>query len=152
MRISALLICAPLMLAGCSGENRDTSNSAEEFAARINGGAPSGEATPAQVEAPVAAPTVVAPRPVGNAQNTAQPTINPATGKIVQACNADAMGPFLGRLDDEATRLDVMATAQGASDVRFIAPGTDFIASDPANPRLNLMLDAEGVIRDARCG
>jgi hypothetical protein len=146
-----MLICAIawLALASCSGGNDDTSDAAEDFAARINGGTPAAEATPAQAPTPVAAPTVVPPREAGT---QAPLTINPATGKIVQACNADAMGPFLGRLADDATRLDVMATAQGASDVRFIAPGTDFIASDPANPRLNLMLDAEGIIRDARCG
>ena len=151
MKIAALIFCAPvaLMLAACSGGNGDSSNSAEDFAARINGGNPTSEATPAVVPAPVAAPTVVPPREPGT---EASPAVDPATGQIILACNADAMGPFLGRLADEATRLDVMAAAQGASDVRFISPGTDYIRSDPANPRLNLMLDAQGIIRDAKCG
>ena len=47
---------------------------------------------------------------------------------------------------------DKMSAAEGASDVRFVDAGSEFIPPDPANPRLNIMLDARGIIRDAKCG
>lgn len=131
-------------LAACStAEEADTSGNADEFAARINGG----EAAP-QVNATVA-PTVVPPR-----ENAAEGAFAPGTATDPESatCSANKMGPFIGKVADEATRLDVMNAAAGAAEVRFIAPGGDYIRPDPTNPRLNIMIDKQGIIRDARCG
>jgi GTPase Era involved in 16S rRNA processing len=63
------------------------------------------------------------------------------------------MGPFIGKLADEATRREIV-TLLGRSDnvriVTFDTPG--YINPNPKSPRLNLMLDAQSIIRDARCG
>ena len=62
------------------------------------------------------------------------------------------MGNFIGKPADEATRAAILVAATGAREVRFVPPGSDYIRPDPTNPRLNLMLDNTGIIRDARCG
>ena len=144
MNLTAKLACcaAIFSLAACSApEETDTSAVADDFSARINGGNSAPQAT--------ATPTVVPPRE-GAAEGVYAP--GTATDPQSQTCNANLMGPFIGRPADEATRLEVMSAAAGASDVRFITPGSDYIRPDATNPRLNLMLDRDGIIRDARCG
>jgi hypothetical protein len=145
MKTLAMIITAPalLTLAACSSEEPDTNNSADDFAARING-----DTQAPKVEATVA-PTIAPPR-----ENAAPGAYAPgtATDPASQTCNANKMGPFLGRPADDATRLAVMSAAAGAAEVRFVQPGSDFISPDPTNPRLNIMLDNQGIIRDARCG
>lgn len=131
-----------LALSACGGNAQtDTEEVANDYAARINGGkqAPQGNV----------APTVVPPR-----ADAAQGAFAPGTATDPQSmtCNANKMGPFIGRPADDTTRLEVMSAAQGAAEVRFISPGGDFIRPDPTHPRLNLMLDSQGIIRDARCG
>ena len=145
---SALLALA---LGACSeSEPAEPDDAAADFAARINGGrAPAETPGPASPEGsqPLAAPTVVPPR---RANPGTPPPANFAP--VTMSCKADRMGPFLGRQADEATRLDIMSAAQGATNVRFVDAGSEYIASDPANPQLNIMLDARGIIRDAKCG
>lgn len=140
---TALAMGALLALGACGGNETETpaSNEAADFAARINGGA-------ATSPAPVA-PTVVEPRE-GAAEGAFAP--GTATDPESATCGANAMGPFMGKLADDATRAAIMTAAAGASEVRFIAAGSDYIRPDPTNPRLNLMLDTQGIIRDARCG
>jgi len=141
--VLALATTALFTLSACnSNEPVDQTEVADEFASRINGdSAPAPEAT--------VAPTVVPPR-----EGAAEGAYSPGTATDPQArtCNANKMGPFIGRPADDATRLEVISAAAGAADVRFIAPGSDYVRPDPTNPRLNLMLDAQGIIRDARCG
>ena len=60
------------------------------------------------------------------------------------------MAPFIGKQADDKTRIAI-AKAAGGNAVAVVAFGTEPAGSDPANPRLNLMLDQGGVIRDARC-
>ena len=45
-----------------------------------------------------------------------------------------------------------MEAATGIPEVRFIAPGSDYIKPDPTHPRLNVMIAVDGIIRDIRCG
>ncbi len=139
---TAFSITALLVLAGCgASETPDTTSEIDDFAARINGNDPS--------PAGSVAPTVVPPR-----ENAAPGAYAPGTATDPQArtCNANKMGPFMGRVADDATRLEVISASAGAADVRFITPGSDFIRPDPTHPRLNIMLDNQGIIRDARCG
>ena len=141
---STASLVALLGLAACSQpQEANTDAVAEDFAARINGAdaAPPVEAT--------ATPTVVPPR-----ENAAEGAFSQGTATDPQSvtCGANKMGPFLGKLADEATRLEVMNAAAGAAEVRFIAAGSEYIRPDSTNPRLNLMLDAQNIIRDARCG
>lgn len=140
---SALSMLAMLLLSACSAAETDTANSADDFAARINGGdTPNAQAT--------VAPTVAPPR-----ENAAPGAFAPGTATDPESatCAANMMGPYLGKLADEATRSAIDAAAFGAaSEVRFVAPGGDYISPDPTSSRLNLMLDNQGIIRDARCG
>ena len=148
------LIPALGVLAACSeAEPVEPNDAAADFAARINGGAPpQGQPTAAPAQQQLPTPQIVPPRPAPAPQAIPLSGAPPGSGPISPNCNADRMGPFLGREADEATRLAVMAAAEGASDVRFIDAGSTFIPPDPANPRLNIMLDAFGIIRDAKCG
>ncbi len=137
-------ICAAtalLVLAACGNTTEQpSSNTAEDFAARINGGQQAAQGT---VE-----PTVAEPQ-----KGAAPGPYTPGTQTDPNAtCGANVMGPYIGKTADEATRSEIMGVIAGTNEVRFIAPGGDYIRPDPTHQRLNLMLDAAGVIRDARCG
>jgi len=156
---SHCLVCAlPVLLAlsACGGNETDATQSADDFAARINGEA-TAEGTSAG-SSPVAKTTQAPPQP--KPPQIAQPLPNAAPGPYEPGtatdpesatCSANIMGPFLGRAADAATRAEIQQVAVNASAIRFLEPGSGLIA-DPTNPRLNLMLDYTGVIRDARCG
>lgn len=141
MKKLAVCIALSLALASCGKNGADNSNSADDFAARINGGQPNAQAT--------IAPTVVEPL-----EGAAEGAFSPGTATDPQSagCNANAMGEYIGREADEATRVAIQTAATSASEVRFIAPGFGYIRPDPTSPRLNMMLDNLGIIRDARCG
>ncbi|WP_299295277.1 hypothetical protein [uncultured Erythrobacter sp.] len=132
---------ALLVLTACGNTaEQPSSNTAEDFAARINGGQQSAQGT---VE-----PTIAQPK-----QGAAPGPYTPGTQTDPNVtCGANVMGPYIGQVADEATRSEIMGVIAGTNEVRFISPGGDFIRPDPTHPRLNLMLDATGVIRDARCG
>lgn len=143
MKIFARIAAAASLLAlsACGSGVEETSNSAEDFAARINGG----NATGAQA---TQAPQVAEPLP-----GAAPGPFTPGTQTDPSsACGATKMGPFIGKVADDPTRVQIMAAAEGILEVRFIAAGSPYINPDPTNPRLNLMLDQQNVIRDARCG
>ncbi len=144
-RITTIIAVAGLaMLSACSGgTEEDTSNEADDFAARING-----DGTPA------AAPGDQAPRIAQPLPNAAPGAFAPgtATDPASENCGANRMGQFLGKAADDSTRNAIMEVASDINQIRFIAPGSDNIVPDPTNPRLNIMLDSAGIIRDARCG
>ena len=143
IKISAFLALPAIMaLAACASEPAEPSTeAAEEFAARINGAGPTAGAG--------VAPTVAQPLE-GAAEGAFSP--GTATDPGSSTCAANAMGPFIGKEADDATRAQIMTAAAGASEVRFIPQGSPYVRPDPTNPRLNLMLDNLGIIRDARCG
>lgn len=138
----AALISLPafIALAAC-GASTGEDNNADDFAARINGSQPAAEAT--------VAPTVAEPlegaAPGAYAAGT-------ATDPASATCSANLMGPYIGKPADDATRAQIITVAAGAREVRFISPGSAYIRPDPTSPRLNLMIDNIGIIRDARCG
>ncbi len=142
-RHSAILAVAFALGLGACGSGTDTpaSNSADEFAARINGG---------QANAPQGGvePTIAQPKP-GAAPGPYTPGTH--TDPNV-ACGANVMGPYLGKQADDATRSEIVNVIGGTNEVRFVMPGGNYIEPNPLSPRLNLMLDAAGIIRDARCG
>lgn len=153
-RIAHLLLTAlaASALAACSSEPEpvDPAAEADEFAQRINAGTP----TPAPAAAPTAAATV-APRIAQPLPDAAPGPFMPgtATDPASATCGANRMGPFIGKLADEPTRLEIVKTLGRSENVRFVAFGSGgYINPDPTNPRLSLMLDAQGIIRDARCG
>lgn len=137
---ATITLPALLALAACGG-GTEKDSSADDFAARINGGGPNPAAT--------VAPTVVEPLDGAAAGAYAPGT---ATDPESATCGANEMGPYIGKPADDATRAAIMVAASGASEVRFVAPGSAYIRPDPTNPRLNLMIDNLGIIRDARCG
>lgn len=143
--------CAALIslcLAGCGGaaDTPEPTNEAEDFAARINAGSAK---KAAQAPQAAQAPTIAPPR-----KNAAEGVYAPgtATDPDSATCGANRMGQFLGQQADDATRAAIMEVAFDISEIRFITPGSDYIRPDPTHPRLNIMIDPAGVIRDARCG
>lgn len=147
-KITAILISSAfLCLTACGQTAESGSNSADDFAARING-----DEKPAT--APVVnatnAPTIAAPLP-----NAAEGAFSPGTMTDPESstCGANAMGEFIGKPADNAVRQAVIDAASGkAASVRFVLPGSATVNPDPTNPRLSMMIDNLGVIRDARCG
>ncbi|MEM6476584.1 MAG: hypothetical protein AAF687_10500 [Pseudomonadota bacterium] len=138
-------MAALLALSACGGAEEPTGNQADDFAARIG----SSEGNNKPVAQGTVAPTMQEEKP-GAAPGpfTAGTQTDPNS-----ACGANLVGEFIGKQADDATRVAVQNAATGASEVRFIGAGSsDFINPDPTSPRLNLMLDANQIIRDARCG
>jgi hypothetical protein len=144
---------ATAALAACSSEPApaDPAAEADAFAQRIKSGTPAASApAPAPAPAATAAPRIAQPMP-GAAPGPFMPgtATDPASAK----CGANQMGPFIGKLADEPTRLAIVKTLGRSDQIRFVAFGSGgFINPDATNPRLSLMLDAQGIIRDARCG
>ncbi|MEM6475655.1 MAG: hypothetical protein AAF687_05755, partial [Pseudomonadota bacterium] len=138
-------IAALLAVSACSGAEEPTGDQAEDFAARI--GSNDGKDQP--VAQGTVAPTMQEEKP-----GAAPGPFTPGTQTDPDsACGANLVGEFIGQQADDATRVAVQKAATGASEVRFIGAGNStFINPDPTNPRLNLMLDANQIIRDARCG
>ena len=140
---AAFVIGSALALPGC-GSSPDQSApdgvsaqaEADDFAARINGNQQRATAGQNPASVPGSAPAPI---------QTAPPEIKPV-------CKSDEMLAFLGRPADDATRREIMTASEGIQEVRFIAPGSDYIKPDPTHPRLNIMIDVTGIIRDARCG
>ena len=145
-----LTAAATLALAACSSDPAPTDPAAEAdaFAQRIKSGSPEPAAAPAP--AATAAPRIAQPMP-----NAAPGPFMPgtATDPSSATCGANRMGPFIGKLADEPTRLAIVKALGRSDQIRFVAFGSGgFINPDATNPRLNLMLDQQNIIRDARCG
>ena len=138
---TSLAAASLLVLAACGAPSED--GSADDFASRIGGSA----------DAPAAQGTV-APQTQAVKPGAAPGPFTPGTQTDPDsACAANKVGQFIGKLADDATRSEIQTAAVGAREIRFIAFGSsEFINPDPTNPRLNLMLDAQNIIRDARCG
>lgn len=166
-----------LGLSACASSEEGDASSADDFAARING---DGTTTPTPLASnpkttPPAGPVVLpAPTkaekngtlPAQATQTVPAPTVAPALpapapgtkaagsigGAQSAACGADLVGEFLDKKADLATKAEINRIAKTASDVRFVDASAETVLADPASPRLNIMIDNLGVIRDARCG
>jgi hypothetical protein len=153
IRIAHLFTAAAaLALAACESapEPVDPAAEADAFAQRINAPTPADVAVTIPAAEATAAPRIAQPLP-GAAPGPFIPGTQ--TDPAAATCGANRMGPFLGELADEPTRLEIVKTLGRSDKVRFVAFGSGgYINPDPTNPRLNLMLDAQGIIRDARCG
>ncbi|WP_017664038.1 hypothetical protein [Porphyrobacter sp. AAP82] len=139
-----------LLLGACGSEPDKAANDADSFAARIG----KGEATPGAGGVPVAqgtvAPTVAQPAP-GAAPGVYSP--GTLTDPKASTCGAPLAGPFIGKLADQPTRAEIAKVLGRTDNLRFVAFGSNAsVNPDPTNPRLSIMLDAQNIIRDARCG
>ncbi|MGB3472254.1 MAG: hypothetical protein WBA51_15670 [Erythrobacter sp.] len=138
-----------LALTGCGGaaETPAPKDDAADFAARINAGnsGKTGQAAPQGTQTPTIAP------PRENAAEGAY-AAGTATDPDSATCGANRMGQFLGRPLDDAARAAIMEVASDVTEIRFVPAGADYVKPDPTNPRLNIMTDQAGIIRDARCG
>jgi hypothetical protein len=143
------LLLPVFVLAACGSEPaKSGADEAKSFSDRIGGSGATPAATP--VAAGTVAPTVEAPKPGVAPGAFARGT---ATDPQAAACGATLMGPFLGKLADQPTRAAIAQTLGRTDNLRFVVFGTaDYVNPDPTNPRLSIMLDAQGIIRDARCG
>jgi hypothetical protein len=138
------LAAAVLMLAACGNEPEQPANDAESFAARI--GKP--EATPSPLA--TATPTIAEPLPGAAPGPFARGTLTDPASKT---CGANLMGPFIGKVADQATRAEIVKVLGRTDNLRFVIYGSGgFVNPDPTNPRLSIMLDAQSMIADARCG
>ncbi len=142
------LAFAALALAACGGDPAQPANDAESFAERIGQGeaAPGANPNPAATEAP----RIAKPLPGAARGPFAEGTL---TDPAAKTCGAPLMGPFIGKLADQATRADIAQVLGRTRNLRFVAYGSgQNVNPDPTNPRLSIMLDAQNIIRDARCG
>ncbi len=147
LKLSPAFLALPLVLvlAACGSEPDPAANDADSFAARINqnaGASPAPEAT--------ATPTVAKPLPGAAPGAFAAGT---QTDPAAKTCGANLMGPFIGKPADQPTRAAIAKALGRTDNLRFVVFGSvDTVNPDPTNPRLSLMLDAQNIIRDARCG
>lgn len=134
---------AAFALTACGSEPEQPANDADSFAARI--GKP--EATPNP--AATVAPTIATPLPGAAPGAFAKGTL---TDPASQKCGAPLMGPFIGKLADQATRAEIAKVLGRTDNLRFVIYGSGDVNPDATNPQLSLMLDEQNIIRDARCG
>lgn len=93
-----------------------------------------------------------APEPVAPA-DTMPPQADPVATSLppsMGACNADAVQSLVGQASSEAITEQARVDS-GAASVRVLSPG-DAATMDYREDRLNIMLDADGVIESVRCG
>lgn len=143
-----LVLTLSLTLAACGSETDAPGSDAESFAARIG----AGDATPGVTPNPAATvtPRIVKPLPGAAPGPFARGTLTDPASKT---CGAPLMGPFIGKVADQATRAEIAKMLGRTDNLRFVTYGSvGTVNPDPTNPRLSLMLDAQNVIRDARCG
>ena len=145
------IILPAVVLAACGSEPEQSRNDAASFAARIGA---TDEATPSPggISAPAAtvAPKIAPPLPGAAPGPFARGTLTDPQSKT---CGAPLLGPFIGRLADEATRAEIARMLGRNDNLRFVAPSSGLTVNpDATNPRLSIMLDAQNIIRDARCG
>ena len=154
-----------LGLSGCSEQgapdDADIADTmAQDYAARIKGEAGGQTASsqpgvvsnpgvdPAQPPAPANAPSVaVAPPSAATGPYAPGTATDPNT-----ACNAGLFAAFLGQAPSAQVRAQIAERAVDLPEVRYIPAGSEFIKPDPTNPRLNIMIAVDGIIRDIRCG
>lgn len=138
---------AAITLAACGNDAPKADNDAESFAARIG----KGEAAASSAPNPqaTATPTVAAPLPGAAPGPFAKGTL---TDPAAANCGAPLMGPFMGKLADQPTRAEIVKVLGRTDNLRFVVYNSGGVNPDPTNPRLSVMLDAQNIIRDARCG
>ena len=148
-----LLFAASLTLTACGNDADPASaNEADEFAARINGsGEVAGSAPPTTGDAPrpLASPTTAEPVERADRRAFAERT---AADPASTHCDANKMTPFIGLVADARTRIDIEDAAGQGREIRFLRPGEAPASADPSNPQLNVVLDSQDIIRDAKCG
>lgn len=150
-RAAISITCAAFALSACGSQPEQPGNDAESFAARIG----SGEAAPAPAGAApapeaTATPKIAQPLPGAAPGAFARGTLTDPASKT---CGAPLMGPFIGKAADQPTRAEIAKVLGRTDNLRFVAFGsTSYVNPDPTNPRLSIMLDAQDIIRDARCG
>ena len=145
IRFAFLPLAAALALSACGQTKTADGENADDFAARVNGGSATASSRPQADATPAATAT---PMP-GAAEGQFVP--GTATDPQANGCAAPKVAPFYGKQADEPTRVAIMEAIAPQRDVRFLSPGST-VQPDPNSRRLNVMLDASGIIRDARCG
>jgi hypothetical protein len=138
-----------LAISACGTAPSQSGNDAESFADRIGtGDATPGAGTPAPAgtTTPQIAETLPGAAPGPFSRGT-------LTDPAAKTCGAPLMGPFIGKLADQPTRAEIARKLGRTDNLRFVAYGSiGNVNPDPTNPRLSIMLDAQNIIRDARCG
>ena len=137
---------ALLALTACGSETKAPDNDADSFAERIG----ADKTAPTPNPAATATPQIAEPLPGAAPGPFARGTL---TDPAASTCGAPLMGPFIGKLADQPTRAEIAKVLGRTDNLRFVVYGsTGNVNPDPTNPRLSLMLDAQNIIRDARCG
>ena len=140
-KVAIIGLASLLALAACGPDpdRGSTASEAEDFAARINGGAPTASNAPPTTgdePRPLVTPTVAQPLPQAAQQEFSQ---GRASDPAYTTCDASKMGPFIGLVADARTRIDIEDAAGPGREIRFLRPGGVFVKPDPGNPRLNIV-------------
>ncbi|MBD2841964.1 hypothetical protein [Erythrobacter rubeus] len=153
-----LLAAGSVALPACNEASNvpGSTDAANDFAARINGsgqtiGAREEVVDPEVTTSPAETTPTVAP-PLNEVAAPVVFTPGTVSDPASETCGANLMQPFIGVSADIAVRAEIASVASQTEEIRFVEPGEPYITPDAGSPRLNLMLDPEGIIRDARCG
>lgn len=148
VKFAALSLSSLALLSAC-GEPAGEGETADDYAARLNGKASAQDTSRSTSgsERGQGAPNVATPPP-GAAPGPFEPGTQ--TDPQAAACGAPDAAPAVGQSYAQAEVAIRDALPSGAS-VRVVRPGQ--ATTEDYNPRrLNVMLDAGGVVRDLRCG
>ncbi len=135
-----------LTLSACSdaGQNAE---SADDFAARVNG-APAAGGTAQAADGQQYAPKIAAAQPGAAA---GPPEAGTQTDPAASSCGANKGGQYLGQADSAQLREAIGQIVPADGSMRVVPYG-GVIDASYREKRLNVMLDAGGIIRDLRCG
>lgn len=136
-----LALTVPAILLAACGQAAEEGDTAEDFAARVNGTAPQASGAIPAGDLPG---KPVPPKP---SPTWADAALTPDMAN----CGADKVAPFLGQPDNSQTRKAIVEALGGSANLRFVKPGNT-VEPDPRSKRLNVMVDVTGTIRTARCG
>ncbi|MXP13976.1 hypothetical protein GRI44_04345 [Altererythrobacter confluentis] len=148
-RIAALGLFPAIFiaLAACGNADQQT-ETADDFAARVNGAPVAANTSATGQPGQQYAPQLAAP--VSGAA-AGPPEARRQTDPASASCGANRGAKFLGQPASDQINAEISQILPAGATMRVVSYG-EAVDSDFRNARLNIMLDAGGIIRDLRCG
>lgn len=134
------LIIALVALSVVACGEPQQAETAEEFAARVQGQQTTAEPSGVIAQDPAA--------------NEAEPAINETGNSIdpqAASCGAPAAAKYLGQGLNDVISRGIHDVIPEGTRVRVLKPGSTMVAN-PGSDRLNVIIDNDGIITDFRCG
>lgn len=142
------IISSILILGACGAPTAPDNSEVSDYASRIKLEGKTAEEAANNAEPN---PETLAKAESAEAAAQASGSASAVESGSVGNCGAPKVAPFFGRRADDQTRAAVIAALAPQKTVRFVDTGLA-IKPNPEATRLNVIIDTNGIIRDARCG